>query len=75
MILHLYNTFIGRLLPIRLANLKKWKAAIMDFRAALSLDPSNTSARQYLDTTIVEEERHRLNVRVVLLAIRKMLKV
>ncbi|KAF9349904.1 hypothetical protein BGX34_001503 [Mortierella sp. NVP85] len=44
-----------------LANLKKWKAAIIDFREALSLDPTNTSARQYLDTTIEEEERHRLN--------------
>ncbi|KAF9945133.1 hypothetical protein BGZ72_001624, partial [Mortierella alpina] len=43
------------------ANIKKWRAAIMDFRAALNLDPSNISARQYLETTIAQEEEHRLN--------------
>lgn len=46
----------------RLANMKKFRAAIMDFRAALGLDPSNISARQYLETTIAQEEEHRLNV-------------
>ncbi|KAG0063515.1 hypothetical protein BGZ89_009817, partial [Linnemannia elongata] len=44
-----------------LANMKKFRAAIMDFRAALGLDPSNISARQYLETTIAQEEEHRLN--------------
>ncbi|KAF8939752.1 hypothetical protein BGZ58_008840 [Dissophora ornata] len=44
-----------------LTNIKKWRAAIMDFRAALALDPSNTSARQYLESTIAQEEEHRLN--------------
>ncbi|KAI1310801.1 hypothetical protein EDD11_003647 [Mortierella claussenii] len=44
-----------------LANIKKWRAAIMDFRAALSLDPSNISARQYLESTIAQEEEYRLN--------------
>ncbi|KAG0010619.1 Tetratricopeptide repeat protein 14, partial [Entomortierella chlamydospora] len=44
-----------------LANIKKWRAAIMDFRAALSLDPSNVSAQQYLESTIAQEEEHRLN--------------
>ncbi|KAF9290433.1 hypothetical protein BGZ68_007061 [Mortierella alpina] len=43
------------------ANIKKWRAAIMDFRAALNLDPSNISARQYLETTIAQEEEHRHN--------------
>ena len=42
--------------------MKKWRAAIMDFRAALGLDPSNTNARQYLESTIAQEEDHRLNV-------------
>ncbi|KAG0302330.1 hypothetical protein BGZ97_002397 [Linnemannia gamsii] len=44
-----------------LANMKKFRAAIMDFRAALGLDPTNISARQYLETTIAQEEEHRLN--------------
>ncbi|KAG0293452.1 hypothetical protein BGZ98_002156 [Dissophora globulifera] len=44
-----------------LANLKKWRGAVMDFRAALALDPSNVSARQYLESTIAQEEEHRLN--------------
>ncbi|KAF9912140.1 hypothetical protein EC991_000550 [Linnemannia zychae] len=44
-----------------LANMKKWRAAVMDFRAALGLDPLNISARQYLETTIAQEEEHRLN--------------
>ncbi|KAG9327739.1 hypothetical protein KVV02_000185 [Mortierella alpina] len=43
------------------ANIKKWRAAVMDFRAALNLDPSNISARQYLETTMAQEEEHRLN--------------
>jgi cytochrome c-type biogenesis protein CcmH/NrfG len=42
--------------------MKKFRAAIMDFRAALGLDPTNISARQYLETTIAQEEEHRLNV-------------
>lgn len=45
-----------------LANMKKFRAAIMDFRAALGLDPTNISARQYMETTIAQEEEHRLNV-------------
>ncbi|KAG0216825.1 hypothetical protein BGX33_012045 [Mortierella sp. NVP41] len=44
-----------------LTNMRKWRAAIMDFRAALGLDPSNIHARQYLENTIAQEEEHRLN--------------
>ncbi|KAG0214780.1 hypothetical protein BGX28_001415 [Mortierella sp. GBA30] len=43
------------------ANIKKWRAAIMDFRAALNLDPNNSSARQYLEATMAQEEEYRLN--------------
>lgn len=46
----------------RLANMSKFKEAIMDFRQAITLQPSNDQARSYLDSTIAQEEHMRLNV-------------
>ncbi|KAF9295546.1 hypothetical protein BGZ74_010770 [Mortierella antarctica] len=44
-----------------LANMSKFKEAIMDFRQAITLQPSNDQARSYLDSTIAQEEHMRLN--------------
>jgi hypothetical protein len=46
----------------RLANMSKFKEAIMDFRQALTLQPSSDQAQRYLDSTIAQEEHMRLNV-------------
>lgn len=37
----------------------------MDFRQALTLQPSNDQARSYLESTIAQEEHIRLNVSLV----------
>lgn len=50
----------------RLANTNKYKEAIMDFRQALTLQPSNDQARSYLESTIAQEEHIRLNVSLVI---------
>ncbi|KFH74170.1 hypothetical protein MVEG_01383 [Podila verticillata NRRL 6337] len=44
-----------------LANTNKYKEAIMDFRQALTLQPSNDQARRYLESTVAQEEHVRLN--------------
>ncbi|KAG0340922.1 hypothetical protein BG000_010726 [Podila horticola] len=47
-----------------LANMSKFKEAIMDFRQALTLQPSNDQAQRYLDSTMAREEHMRLNVEI-----------
>ncbi|KAG0346148.1 Tetratricopeptide repeat protein 14 [Podila humilis] len=44
-----------------LANMSKYKEAIMDFQQALSLQPGNDQARQYLESTIAQEEHVKRN--------------
>ncbi|KAF9944560.1 hypothetical protein BGZ70_004521, partial [Mortierella alpina] len=51
------------------ANMRKWRAAKADFDAALGLDPSNISAQQYRESTIAQENEHRLNPSVDVYAV------
>ncbi|KAG0043499.1 hypothetical protein BGZ83_011338 [Gryganskiella cystojenkinii] len=41
-------------------NLQKFRAAIMDFRQALTLDPTNELASRYLETTMQQEEQYQI---------------
>ncbi|KAG0337619.1 hypothetical protein BG000_005207 [Podila horticola] len=43
-----------------LVNVSKFRQAIMDFRQALALDPSNPLAQQFLDSAVYQEEERRL---------------
>ncbi|KAF9294881.1 hypothetical protein BGZ74_011063 [Mortierella antarctica] len=43
-----------------LVNMSKFRQAIMDFRQALALDPSNPLAQQFLDSAVYQEEQSRL---------------
>ncbi|KAF8927026.1 hypothetical protein BGZ52_004934 [Haplosporangium bisporale] len=45
-----------------LVNISKHRQAIMDFRQALALDPSNSLAQQFLDSAVYHEEQIRLQV-------------
>lgn len=56
-----FNTIV--LFPFRLVNMSKFRQAIMDFRQALALDPSNPLAQQFLDSAVYQEEQSRLLVR------------
>lgn len=49
----------------RFVNLQKFRAAIMDFRQALNLDPTNQLASQYLESTMQQEEEFQIMVRRV----------
>ncbi|KAG0033945.1 hypothetical protein BGZ81_006765 [Podila clonocystis] len=58
---HTTHNYPSKFVLNRLANMSKFKEAIMDFRQALTLQPSSDQARKYLDTTIAQEEYMRLN--------------
>ncbi|KAG0025397.1 hypothetical protein BGZ81_007206 [Podila clonocystis] len=52
------DAFIAR--ACVLVNMSKFRQAIMDFRQALALDPSNPLAQQFLDSAVYQEEQSRL---------------
>ncbi|KAG0036126.1 hypothetical protein BGZ82_004675 [Podila clonocystis] len=49
------DAFIAR--ACVLVNMSKFRQAIMDFRQALALDPSNPLAQQFLDSAVEEQSR------------------